>query len=437
MSQTPEELKRLEQARLAAIRANRLGVSDNRRLLLDENVTTFDEMTADVESYANNLAVDWSRLALQDIPNAFGESMQSSLDTVAEVISVLKSVVSVVKAAAEFTIAFVGVVVDFVKALYNAAVLLLEAILDAILGTKGAYIMHYPRSVKEFYTLPRFLDLLSASYDDKGDLERPIAVSPSDTHLFFGMFVVGPDPRAMIDAIKQLVNLFSPTGEQIANLPYVTDIPVGAYPYNLYEAGASTSYPDWSGYQLADMPLLVDVVAGIGGLLSRMRTVSGADSAIIAALTLIERKLTEIEAIIARILNVLQQFVNLTAAPLNTLAIYGPANIQAFQSALRGSTQLETYPLRLNGNLTDAEFVAFSFCLHFTLGTGKAIDFVKALFNIGDLVNPDVNADPEGKSMLTRMSKAATKYRDTQSTSKADILESGARIKTSWNNGGK
>lgn len=373
-----------EQAKLAALKASRLGASGNREDFGLDQDQDINKIALDLETYSNNLITDWGTFDLSDIPVLDG--LQTAVDTVNAIVPVLKSFVSLVKAAAQVFTTLARSIVNLVTAAYEAAVLLLEAVISAIVGTRGAAFTHTYKSVADKrYTVPAFLSAVSQSYDDKGDENRPVFASASDTNLFVSFIFAVPDPREVATQIAQLKALFSLnslTDPSVSN--FKRTIRSGEYPYGLYE-NAPSSYPDWSAYALIDFPILRDFASNIVTILDLVRPASTITNGILNTIKLIEDKINQIDQIVQRVIRLLQEIANLSIPRLNMLTIFGPANKEAFQASLLSASNLETYPLRLNGTNLSSDVVAFAFCAHLTLGTGKALDFIKALFKIKDV----------------------------------------------------
>jgi len=368
-------LTKKELAQLAKIRANRFGSSEDFEPIgLDKNLKTPKQLLEDLEQYSRDLQTDWNRFSFQDMNNAIGEFLQDSLDTVQIAVDTLKPVISFVATALEILAQFAGLAIDLISDAFGAAILLLEGIVDIFQTTRLAELHYIPTNKKMLKSTDKVLNIIADSYDDKADADRPISRSTSDTHLFVGFLPAFPNYGRLIEVLKEMGKLFDFNTDGLK----VKDFKPEDYPNNLYETGTS-AYPDWNALALSDFSFVAKISRTLDGVIAGLKTTQKKTDAVLALVRQVEQRLINIEAKLRQILDVLEALANLSLLPINTLTIFGPSDIKGVQASIRSATSLDTYPLER----TQSDYCA-AICLHFTLGTGRALDFVKALFAIKD-----------------------------------------------------
>lgn len=391
-----------DRATLAALRADRLGESEERQSgifdglvpldsgltspkdlasLLDPSDATPEEFLENLKKFSSDIQIDWNAIRLQDIPAPLGEGVQSTLDTLNSVIEVLKELVSLVRAGLELFAIVAAVGIDLLKAAFEAAILALEAVIDVFYSTSGSMMQIVPNNAREARSVNRTLGLISNSYDNEMNTERPISRSSSDIHVFVLFLGVAPNLEVLLSQIKSLMSLFNP--DEILK---IFDRPlVGAVDYPNFTDNfvAPNQAYTWEGVRLTDIKPFREFVLAIKGIINEIALAKSRLDQVLRAIDLIVERLASIEAKINSILDTLEIFANLLAAPIDTLTLFGPGSITDIQTALRGACQLETNPVK---DFNDAEVCA-GIALHFVLGTGRSLDFLRFVFQLKDKVN--------------------------------------------------
>ena len=402
---TPQEV-----AQVAKIRAQRFGSSENFEPVgLDKELKTPKQLLGDLETYSNNLQTDWNQFSFKDMNNAVGEFLQDTLDTVTVAVETLKPIIDFIATALEIIAQFIGLGLDLLKDAFQAAILLLESVVDLFNSTRMAELHYIPKNKKMLKSTRKVLNIIADSYDDKADLDRPISRSTSDTHLFLAILPAFPNYGRLIEVLKQLAKLFDFNTDGLKDKPFKPE----DYPNNLYETG-TTVYPDWNSMALSDFSFVAKLTRSLNSLIATLKTGEAKTDAILRVIRAVQQRLAQIEAKIKQILDILEALANLSLIPINFLTIFGPADIAGVQASLRSAPNLDTYPLEQ----TDSDFCA-AICLHFTLGAGRALEFVRALFAIKDRASAEFDDITESASR--DLSQQAQTIQQTNSDSRQQL----------------
>lgn len=426
-----------ERATLAALRADRLGESEERQSgifdglqpldsgltspkdlasLLDPTDATPEEFLENLKKFSSDIQIDWNAMRLQDIPTALGEGVQATLDTLNSVIEVLKELVSLIRAGLELFAVVVSVGIDLIKAAYEAAILALEAVIDVFYSTSGSVMQIVPENAREARSVNRTLGLVANSYDNELNPERPISRSSSDIHVFVMFLGVAQNLEVLKRQIKSLMSLFNP--DEVLK---IFDRPaVGAFDYPDFKNGSLPNQAYyWEGRRLTDIKPFREFVLAIKGIINNLTLQKSRLDQVLQAIDLIVERLASIEAQINSILDTLEIFANLLVAPIDTLTLFGPGNITDIQTALRGACQLETNPVK---DFNDAEICA-GIALHFVLGTGRSLDFLRFVFQLKDKVNQKFDNE-----ILPQVAKTQSRA----DSFDARLKSEGSQLRMSW-----
>ena len=406
---TPQALTEKELAQVAKIRAQRFGNPEGLVTFgLDKEVKTVSEITRSLDSYANNLQTDWNVTHFLDLSNGFGESLQDALDSVGIVIDTIKPVITLITTAMEVLLTGSQIAVDLFSDVFKAAILLLEAIVDLFNSTGMHELQYIPKNRKMFKSTRRLVNIIADSYDDEADPARPISRSASDTHLFVGILPAFADWSKLIDVLKELAKLFKFDTSGLKGKEFDPE------KYPNYGNIINGVYPNWRYMSLSYFSFVHTITQGLNKLIASLRTTVSKIDAYKALLKSISARLAQIEATIKQVLDVLEALLNQSILPINILTIFGPGDISGLQSALRASTHLKSYPL----GKTDVDISA-AICLHFSLGAGKSLEFVKSLFAIKEKAT-DEFGEPFSEKM-TKMAQAKDSVGKTFSNSQQQM----------------
>jgi hypothetical protein len=399
---TPKEI-----AQVAKIRAQRFGNPEGFKPRgLDKDLKSPDKLTQDLELYSQDLQTDWNAFRLQDMSNALGESLQDILDSVGVAVDTVRPVVTLIRTALEFILQVASAQLDLLGAIFEAAILLLEGIIDLFNTTRLAELSYIPKHKKMFKSTSEVLNLIADSYDDKADTSRPISRSTADTHVFVGLLPAFADYSKLIEVLKELSKLFkfNTAGLKVKEFNSVD------YPNDLYNPDGQSAYPDWNSMSLGEFSFVASITRTLNEWIASLRTANKKTDALLGVISTIEKRLLVIESKIQQLLTVLEALINLSLLPINTLTIFGPGDIAGVQASLRSATSLKTSPLE-----QQQVDICAAVCMHFVLGSGRSLEFVRKLFAIKDTA---IAAVADGGALNTQASEIAEQAKTVRRTYK-------------------
>ena len=175
----------------------------------------------------------------------------------------------------------------------------------------------------------------------------------------------------------------------MANPDYVNKLKDRQYPYYLYKDGQGQS-PNWTKKGLRDITGVDAIVNSLNKLIATLKVANSAVELFKQAVRLFQQRVKQIQAIIDRILTAIQDLIQLTTIPIGALTMFGTGSIDTVQQAFLDSLNHPTSPLQERddeGNLliqSQANVSMLAYVIHLQLGTGSAIEFLKALFSVRD-----------------------------------------------------
>jgi hypothetical protein len=391
--------------------------------------SAFNQSYNNVEDFANSfgnkLGMSWQKTSPFDFLG-LTDNLQSAIDPVKSGIDTIKTIVDLVVAVIDFVANLLILTANVVQAVLTAFIKLLEAVRDLLVNTNISFLNASEKALTDknvynqlinkavpslktnqdvipnlltssYYTPNETLRRISLSYDDEFDKNRPVGITTGDIHLIVMPYLLAPNIGSIILLYTQLLALldkkaFQSIFDRISNMSnpdYVNSLRDRQYPYYLYKDGVGQS-PNWSKRGLRDITGVDQVVNSLNKLIATLKVANSAVELFKQAVRLFQQRLAQMKAVIDRILTAIQDLIQLTTIPIGSLTMFGTGNIDTVQQSFLESISHPTSPFQEKndqGELliqSQANVSMLACVLHLQLGTGSAIDFLKALFSVRD-----------------------------------------------------
>ena len=391
--------------------------------------SAFNQSYNGVEDFANNfgnkLGMSWQKTSPFDFLG-LTDNLQSAIDPVKGGIDTIKGIIDLVVAVIDFVANLLILTANLVQAILTAFIKLLEAVRDLLVNTnmfvlnasekaltdRSVYNQLMEKAVpslktnqdiipdlltSRYFTPSETIRRISLSYDDEFDKNRPIGVTGGDIHLVVMPYLLAPNIGSIIQLYTQFLALLDKKAfkdildriNNMANPDYVNGLKNRQYPYYLYKDGQGQS-PNWTKKGLSDITGVDAIVNSLNKLIATIKVANSAVELFKQAVRLFQQRVKQIQAIIDRILTAIQDLIQLTTIPIGALTMFGTGSIDTVQQAFLDSLSHPTSPLQEKddeGNLliqSQANVSMLAYVIHLQLGTGSAIEFLKALFSVRD-----------------------------------------------------
>jgi hypothetical protein len=317
--------------------------------------------------------VNWSRLDLGGLsPSGSAEALAAIRQFTTLLDAELAKVVAWIAASSASYLNRINAL----EALVGELLDLLRALTEVFTATSVSYTYWAPESIRKSQSPRQVLAKIAASYLDRTDAQRPIAIAPETAFCTYVMFATGPNPRDVLlqmDALRRLLGI-----PMVATRPRVRsmfDENGGTYPPKAVPGQGLA--PNWTTKRLADMGELGTFVQSLLDL-ERMVQVQRSELELLRRMVeLSNARTSQILAILERAERALQVMaeVAVTTTGLQTVQISGFGSTPEQVAGVLSAARVPEYPF------SDREFTA-AMVMHVQAGSGTQIAAFLNLFGL-------------------------------------------------------
>lgn len=303
---------------------------------------------------------EWINLNLSKI---LPSSVPTAAEALKEVLDVLEPVLSAIVAGLDLASAAMLDRVNVFRAAMDAAIALVDAAIEAFVGTSISVTWHLPVGLRAAPTPSQALRMLAASYHDENDRERPIAITEGTHYATVVVMSMSTNWNEVHAAISGVMELFGlPLGATFPTGSSFLEDYGGTYPPKTQ--GGQGAEPNWRTVRLADLGALRDLTTELIAISDSLRAARGNVEFIARQISAIRDRISLIASRVDALLALLQRVAKAAddISGLPALVTIGSGDTQKLSAHLSQALSFPGAP-----QVVDNEKTAF-FVMHAQAG---------------------------------------------------------------------